>query len=54
MDADTKGKEILFLKDKVYELEMQVPILQKRIQKRQKKPRYTLRERLSHQLIRAH
>jgi sulfur relay (sulfurtransferase) DsrF/TusC family protein len=38
MDAHTKDKEILFLKDKVYQLEMQVPILQKRIQKRQKKP----------------
>jgi len=46
MDADTKDKEILFLKDKVYQLEMQVSILQKRIQKRQKKPRYTFRERL--------
>jgi transposase InsO family protein len=46
MDADTKDKEILFLKDKVYQLEMQVSILQKRIQKRQKRPRYTLRERL--------
>ncbi len=46
MDVDTKDKEILFLKDKVYQLEMQVSILQKRIQKRQKKPRYTLRERL--------
>ena len=48
MDADTKDKEILFLKDKVYQLEMQVSILQKRIQKRQKKPRYTLRERTNH------
>ena len=38
MDADTKNKEILFLKDKVYQLEMQVSILQKRIQKRQNKP----------------
>ena len=46
MDADTKDKEILFLKDKVYQLDMQVSILQKRIQKRQKRPRYTLRERL--------
>jgi transposase-like protein len=46
MDADTKDKENLLLKDKVYQLEMQVSILQKRIQKRQKKPRYTLRERL--------
>ena len=46
MDADTKDKEILFLKDKVYQLKTQVSILQRRIQKRQKKPRYTLRERL--------
>ena len=46
MDVNTKDKEILFLKDKVYQLEMQVSILQRRIQKRQKKPRYTLRERL--------
>jgi len=46
MDADTKDKEIIFLKDKVCQLEMQVSILQKRIQKRQKKPRYTLRDRL--------
>ena len=46
MDADTKDKEIPFLKDKVYQLEMQVSILRKRIQKQQKKPRYTLRERL--------
>jgi len=46
MDISEKDKEILFLKDKVYQFEMQVSILQKRIQKRQKKPRYTLRERL--------
>jgi len=46
MGASTKDKKILFLKDKVYQPEMQVSILQKRIQKRQKKPRYTLPERL--------
>jgi putative transposase len=46
MDLDAKDKEILFLKDQVYQLKMRVSILQKRIQKRQKKPRYTLRERL--------
>ena len=46
MDADTKDKEILFLKDKVYQLEMQVSILQKRIKQQQKKPHYTIRERL--------
>ena len=45
-DADTKDKEMLFLKDKVHQLEMQVSILQKRIKKQQKKPRYTIRERL--------
>ncbi len=46
MDVDTKDKEILFLKDKLYQLQTQVSILQKRVRKRQKKPRYTLRERL--------
>ena len=46
MDADTKEKELLFLRDKVYQLEMQVSILQKRIKKQQKKPRYMIRERL--------
>jgi transposase InsO family protein len=46
MDADTKDKEILFLKDKLYQLQTQVSILQKRAKKHQKKPRYTLRERL--------
>jgi len=46
MDVDTKDKEILFLKDKVYQLEMQVSILQNRVKKRQRKARYTLRERL--------
>jgi transposase InsO family protein len=46
MDADTKDKENLFLTDRVYQLEMQVSILQKRIKKQQKKPRYTMRERL--------
>jgi len=46
MAIDEKDKEILFLKDKVNLLETQVNILQKRIKKHQKKPRYTLRERL--------
>jgi len=46
MDAGTKEKELLFLRDKVYQLDMQVWILQKRIRKQQKKPRYTIRERL--------
>ena len=46
MDADAKEKELLFLRDKVYQLDMQVSILQKRVKKQQKKPRYTIRERL--------
>jgi len=46
MDIDDKDKEILFLVDKVYQLETQVSILLKRAQKHQAKPRYTLRERL--------
>ena len=46
MDVDTKDKEIIFLRDKVDQLKMQVSILQKGIKKRQKKPRYTLREKL--------
>jgi transposase InsO family protein len=46
MDADIKDKEIFLLKDKVYQLEMQVSILQKQFTKRGKSPRYTVRERL--------
>jgi hypothetical protein len=46
MDTDAKAREILFLKDKVYQLEMQVSILQKQLNKRGKNPRYTVRERL--------
>ena len=46
MDIDEKDKEILFLKDKLFQFETQVSILQKRIEKHQKKPHYTLRERL--------
>ena len=46
MDTDAKAREILFLKDRVYQLEMQVSILQKRLHKQGKKPRYEVRERL--------
>jgi len=46
MDADAKAKEILFLKDRVYQLEMQVSILQKQLNKKGTKPRYEVRERL--------
>ena len=45
-NAKTKDKEILFLRDKVYQLEMQLSILQKQIHKKGKKPRYEVRERL--------
>jgi transposase InsO family protein len=45
-DADAKAIEVLFLKDRVYQLEMQVSILQKHLRKKGKKPRYDVRERL--------
>ena len=46
MDINEKDKEILFLRDMVDQLKMQVSILQKGIKKKQKNPRYTLREKL--------
>jgi transposase InsO family protein len=46
MDTDAKAKEILFLKDRVYQLETQVSVLQKHHRKKGKKPRYEVRERL--------
>jgi len=46
MDTGAKDKEIVLLRDKVYQLKMQVYILQKRIKKKEKNPRCTLRERL--------
>jgi len=45
-DVDAKAREILFLKDRVYQLEMQLSILQKHHNKKSKKPRYEVRERL--------
>jgi putative transposase len=45
-DVDAKAREVLFLKDRVYQLEMQVSILQKHLNKKGKKPRYEVRERL--------
>ncbi len=45
-DVDAKAKEILFLKDRVYQLEMQVSILQKHLGKKGKSPRYAVREKL--------
>ena len=46
MDTDAQAREILFLKDRVYQLEMQLLILQKHLHKKGKKPRYEVRERL--------
>ncbi len=46
MDINEKDKEILFLRDMVDQLKMQVSILQKGFKKKQKNPRYTLREKL--------
>jgi len=46
MDINEKDKEILFLRDMVDQLKMQLSILQKGIKKKQKNPRYTLREKL--------
>ena len=45
-DINEKDKEIIFLRDMVEQLQMQVSILQKGIKKKQKNPRYTLREKL--------
>jgi hypothetical protein len=45
-DTDVNAKEILFLRDRVYQLEMQLSILQKQLTKKGKNPRYTVRERL--------
>ena len=46
MDIEAKDKEILFLQDRVYQLEMENAILLKHVNKHQKKPRYSIRERL--------
>ena len=46
MDADSKDKEIIFLRDKINQLKMQVSILRKGLQKKHKNKRYTQREKL--------
>ena len=46
MDADEKDKEIIFLRDKLKQQQMQIAILQKGHQKKQTNKRYTLREKL--------
>jgi len=45
-DVGTNAKEILFLKDRIYQLEMQLSILQRHVNKKGRKPRYSVRERL--------
>jgi len=44
--CDGRTTEILFLKDKAYQLRMQVSIPRKQLNKRRKNPRYTVHERL--------
>ena len=46
MDVDSKDKEILFLRDKVDQQQMQITILQKGLQKKHTNKRYNLREKL--------
>lgn len=46
MDAEAKDKELLFLRDRVHQLQAHVSILQKRTRKK-KLSRYTVRERLA-------
>lgn len=45
-DTDAKAREILFLKDRVHQLEMQLSILRKSLHRKAKRPRYEVRERL--------
>lgn len=44
---DSKDKEILFLRDRVEQLQSQQEILQKQLGKPGSKPRYTIRDRLA-------
>jgi transposase len=44
--VDTDAKEIVFLENRIYQLDMQVSILQKHLGKKGKSPRYSIHERL--------
>jgi DNA invertase Pin-like site-specific DNA recombinase len=44
--ADARARDILFLKDEVYQLEMQVSILQKHLNRKGQSPRTSVREKL--------
>jgi transcriptional regulator with PAS, ATPase and Fis domain len=46
MDINEKDKELIFLRDKVTQLQTQVSILQKALKKQNNKKRYTIREKL--------
>jgi transposase InsO family protein len=46
MDIDQKDKELIFLRDKITQLQTQVSILQKALKKRNSNKRYTIREKL--------
>lgn len=46
MDDESKDKEILFLRDRVSQLETHISILLKRMKKKEPHPRYTIRERM--------
>ncbi len=46
MDINDKDKEIIFLRDKLNQQQMQIAILQKGLQKKNNNTRYTLREKL--------
>ena len=46
LDANDKDKEIIFLRDKVNQQQMQITILQKGLQQKYTNKRYTLREKL--------
>ncbi len=46
MPIDEKDKEIIFLRDRIYELETRIKIFQKQAYSSSSKTRYTLKERL--------
>jgi hypothetical protein len=46
MDVNEKDKEIIFLRDTIDRLKMQISIFQKGLQKKRNNKRYTLREKL--------
>ena len=47
MPAEEKDEEVVFLRDRVDQLQAQVKILQAQLRKGSRRPRYSLRERLA-------